>query len=89
MRKALVVVALASLVACAHQPSLPRIGEVPGFFTALWHGLVAPLALIGSVFSDVRIYAFPNSGGWYDLGFLLGIGVWGGGAAAPRRARRR
>ena len=84
MRRALAIIAVVSFAACAHQPGLPRFGEVPGFFSGVWHGLIAPLALVGSIFSDVRMYAFPNSGGWYDFGFLLGIGVWGGGAAAKR-----
>ncbi len=53
---------------------------------ALIHGFIAPLALVGSVFSDFRIYAFPNAGFFYDLGFLLGLSVWGGGTVyAVRR----
>ena len=42
--------------------------------------IIAPFALIASLFSDARIYAFPNAGGWYDLGYYLGIaGALGGG----------
>lgn len=38
-----------------------------------------------SLFNDeVRMYAFPNDGRWYDFGFLLGISCWGGGVAASR-----
>lgn len=86
MRTALTVVLIAALAACARQPDLPaRLGDVPGFFMGLWHGLVAPIAFVGSIFTDVRMYAFPNSGAWYDFGFLLGIGAWGGGGAAARR----
>jgi len=30
--------------------------------------------LIGSLFNgEIRMYAFPNSGVWYDFGFLLGL----------------
>lgn len=46
---------------------------------ALAHGFIAPFSLVGSIFSDFRIYAFPNAGFLYDLGFLLGLSVWGGG----------
>ena len=67
---------------CASQPLTSEYG--PGFFVGLWHGIIAPLALIGSIFSDMRIYEFPNSGFWYDFGFIIGIGCWGGGAAASR-----
>jgi L-amino acid N-acyltransferase YncA len=38
--------------------------------SGLLHGLVAPFALIGSLFYDVRIYAVPNSGSWYDFRLL-------------------
>jgi len=72
------------LAACAHQPELP-IAAGPGFWMGLVHGAVAPIALVGSLFSDVRIYAYPNTGGWYDLGFLLGLSAWGGGGAAAAR----
>jgi len=30
-------------------------------------------SLVASLFSDVRIYAFPNAGGWYDTGYVLGV----------------
>ena len=89
MRSILLLVGLSLLVlGCATQPSLPRFlsGDPPGFLMALLHGLVAPFALVGSVFSDVRIYAFPNSGLFYDLGFLVGLSAWGGGTSyAVRR----
>ncbi len=73
MKKLLLAAALLCLAGCAHQPSPLPFGHPPGFLLALWHGLVAPIALVGSLFTDVRIYAFPNAGGWYDLGFLIGL----------------
>jgi hypothetical protein len=57
---------------CASQP-LPTAYDPPGFFSALVHGLVAPLALVGSIVFDIRIYAFPNTGFFYDLGYILGL----------------
>ncbi len=54
--------------------------KAPGFWHGLVHGLVAPFAFVGSLFTDVRMYAWPNRGPWYDFGFLLGIAVWAGGA---------
>ena len=46
-----------------------------GFWSGLWHGMIVPISWIGSLFSDnIAIYAYDNSGGWYDFGFLLGIG---------------
>jgi hypothetical protein len=73
------------LASCAHQPDA-RVFGGPGFWMGLVHGAIAPFALIAHLFTDVRVYAFPNSGGWYDFGFLLGMAaIWGGGGAAARR----
>jgi hypothetical protein len=71
-----------ALAACATQP-IPDAFDPPGFFSGLLHGAIAPFALVGSLFSEFRIYAFPNSGWLYDLGFLLGLAIiWGGAAAS-------
>ena len=72
------------LSACAHQPR-PIAFEPPGFFSGLWHGFIIIFSLIGSIFSDIRIYAFPNSGGWYDFGFVLGSCAFLGGACASQQ----
>jgi len=55
------------LASCARQP-LPEAYDAPGFFMGLWNGFTIFFALIGHIFdSSIRIYAFPNSGGWYDF----------------------
>lgn len=78
---------LLTLAACASQPYV-ETANAPGFFHGLLHGFIAWFALIGHVFNhDIRIYAYPNNGGWYDFGFLLGASVWGGGAGAGVSAR--
>lgn len=85
--KVAAVLSLVALVltACATQPT-QIIPGAPGFWHGLLHGIIAPFALIASLFYDVRIYAVPNSGWWYDLGFYLGIaGAAGGGGATYRR----
>ena len=47
-----------------------------GFWGGLWHGLIAPLSFIGSLFSDkIAMYAINNNGGFYDFGFVLGAGI--------------
>ena len=74
------------LVACASQP--PGQSSAPAFLSGLWHGVIAPIAFVISLFdNDVRMYAFPNAGRWYDFGFLLGLGAWGGGAGAGAARR--
>jgi hypothetical protein len=82
----LVVLLLAVAVSgCAHQPPSALPG-VPGFFSGLLHGLLILVSLVGSIFTDVRVYAFPNSGFFYDLGFVIGASaILGGGAHTARR----
>jgi hypothetical protein len=62
-----------------------------GFWLGFWHGLIAFFTFIGSLFSDnVSVYEVCNTGGWYDFGFCLGIGMFSSssGASANRRGRR-
>ena len=87
---AVLLAVAAVLSACATQPPLSASGP-PGFFSGLLHGFTILFSLIGSIFTDYRIYAFPNSGGWYDLGYFLGAAAFlsGGGAGARRRVDSR
>jgi hypothetical protein len=72
----------AVVVSCASQPLAEHGPEIPGFLLGLLHGAISPLALVASAFSDVRIYAFPNAGGWYDIGFVLGCAaIFDGGGS--------
>ncbi len=78
------------MAGCAHQPELPRLvtPDAPGFWYGLLHGFTSLFALIGSIFTDVRIYAYPNAGGWYDAGFMLGVALFfGGGGGGAARCR--
>lgn len=70
----------AILSACATQPA-PSAPSSPGFL----HGFTILFSLIGSIFTDYRIYSFPNSGWWYDLGYLLGASAFLGGSGASAR----
>lgn len=57
-----------------------------GFFAGIWHGFVFIFALIGKLFGlGVGLYAENNSGFFYWLGFIIGIGGLGGGGVASRR----
>jgi hypothetical protein len=52
-------------------------GEPAGFWSGLWHGMIAVIAFICKLFgANVAIYAVNNTGGWYDFGFLLGVGAF-------------
>lgn len=79
-----------ALSACAAtQTPDATVTGTPGFFLGLWHGFIAPVTFIVSVFTDaVRVYAVPNLGRWYDFGFMLGISGFSGGVFAGSRRRR-
>jgi hypothetical protein len=54
-----------------------------GFWAGLWHGIIAPIALIIGLFQPgVRVYEVRNNGWKYDLGFLLGVVIVLGGGSA-------
>jgi hypothetical protein len=73
------------IASCATQPT-PADPFPPGFLMGLLHGFLIMFSFVGSLFMDIRIYAYPNSGGWYDFGFLLGAMMFlGGGGAGARR----
>jgi hypothetical protein len=47
--------------------------EPAGLLSGIWHGLLAPWSLIARWFiDDVVMYAIPNTGWFYDFGFLVG-----------------
>ncbi len=72
------VLIVVGLFGCATQPVSDAF-DPPGFWTGMVHGFLIFFSMIGSYFSDIRIYAFPNSGGFYDLGYLLGAMISLGG----------
>lgn len=53
-----------------------EVGAQPaGFWAGIWHGLIAPITFLISLFAEgVSIYETNNNGHWYEFGFLLGIG---------------
>ena len=77
---------LLSFYSCAEVSHIEKcVTDVPyGFWGGLWHGMIAPIGFIGSLFSDnIAMYAVNNNGGWYDFGFVLGAGIlFGGGSKA-------
>lgn len=83
----LAIVGVTTVIAgCAGQPP-PEASGAPGFFYGVLHGFLILVDFVVGLFTDVRIYAYPNSGGWYDFGFLLGASMFlGGGGAGSRRS---
>jgi len=85
------------LAACTAGPNQLRNipdedGDVAGFWSGVWHGLISPITFILSLFSKaIYVFEVHNNGGWYTFGFLVGasmtFGGSGGGAAC--RSKRR
>lgn len=82
------IIALLFFSSCAEVQHIDscRTGHTYGFWGGLWHGIIAPVSFVFSLFSDhVAVWAVNNNGGWYSFGFLIGIGGLGfGGSKASR-----
>jgi len=51
-------------------------GRVAGLAQGLWHGVIAPVTLVGSFFNpDMEIYEVHNNGREYNFGFLVGVAL--------------
>jgi hypothetical protein len=49
-------------------------GQVAGLISGLWHGLIAPVMLIGSFFNPaMQMYEVHNNGIEYNVGYLIGV----------------
>lgn len=76
----LIVVPLMLIIAASCAPDAIDISqcataEPAGFWLGLWHGWISGVVFFVSLFNDnVAVYEVNNTGGWYDFGFLLGIG---------------
>ena len=76
----LALLAIVALTGCADvsnvQDCLPVSEHTYGFWAGVWHGMIAQFAFIGSLFSnDIAVYAVNNNGGWYNFGYVGGLGI--------------
>ena len=75
----LIILLIMTLTGCADTVTFQQATTVNpvGFWHGLWHGMILPFSWIGSLISDdIAIYAIYNNGGWYDFGFLIGVGAF-------------
>ena len=74
-------------ISCLATDEILSQGQRPdGFLLGIWHGWMAPFALIVGIFVDgVRIYAPYNNGWWYDAGFYMAIISGFGGLSLFRK----
>jgi hypothetical protein len=89
----LILVVLA-ISACSNNEVVTEClkGQTYGFWSGLWHGIIAPIDLIAMIWrDDVSVFAPNNNGVWYAFGFVIGSGGWGffGGNRASKSYKRR
>lgn len=77
-----------SLSACLPGDGQIASGNTAGFFWGIWHGWMAPISLIFSIFNrSIRIYEVNNSGLGYDFGYYMAIISGFGGLSLARRKK--
>ena len=65
-------------------------GKTAGFLKGIWHGLIAPITFIISIFTkDIRFYEVHNNGSWYNFGFVLGAGLFLSGGILGRKKSKK
>lgn len=83
------------LAGCAAGPNdlkgaADAAGDLAGFWMGLWHGCIAFITFIISLFTDkVNVYEVHNNGGWYNSGFILGIMIAFGGSGGAAKRRKK
>ena len=86
MKRFIPALIVLGLVTVACFPGGDSVPDVSGFFVGIWHGWIAPVSLVASLFnSDINIYAVSNTGWPYDLGFYMAIISGFGGLSLFRR----
>ena len=65
-------------------------GTTAGFWSGLWHGIIAPVTFIISLFTDnVNVYEVFNTGNWYDFGFIMGVSIIFGGCIGGAKRKKK
>ena len=86
----IVLVSLAIFVGCVPGDGKNTSDNPAGFLWGIWHGWVAPISLLLSLFKDnIRIYEIVNTGFWYDFGFYISIISGFGGISLFRKSKKK
>ncbi|MDD3212037.1 MAG: hypothetical protein PHY64_00045 [Eubacteriales bacterium] len=86
----LMILLLLMMTSCAPGDGANSVEHPAGFFTGIWHGWIAPVTLVISLFNkNINIYEVHNVGFWYDLGYYMAIISGFGGLALSRKKCRR
>lgn len=80
--KVLLICSILFLTGCTPESQSVQncvVGTTYGFWGGLWHGTIAGITWFISLFDPtIAVYSVNNTGGWYDFGFVIGIGAFGG-----------
>lgn len=83
---AFVLIMLFSLSGCVPGDGTSSASNPAGFLWGIWHGWIAPISLIISLFKpEIGIYESANTGWWYDLGYYAAIISGFGGLSLLRK----
>ena len=87
---AILIVGALTLTGCAAGDPMFTEQQPAGFWMGVWHGMIAWITFIIGLFDpSVEVYERFNNGGWYDFGFLFGVGGSCGSASSSASRRRR
>lgn len=79
---------LVTLTGCVPGDGTATANDPAGFLWGIWHGWIAPISLIISIFDhNVRIYEIYNSGFWYDFFYYMAIIAGFGGLSLVRKKK--
>lgn len=85
----MLVLLMALLTACAPGDGANTPEHPAGFFSGVWHGWIAPVTLVVSIFNrNISIYEVNNIGFWYNFGYYMAIISGFGGLALSRKKRK-
>ena len=85
----LLVLLMAAFSGCTPGDGTNSEIKLAGFFSGVWHGWIAPVALIISLFNkNIGIYEVYNNGFMYDLGYYMAIISGFGGLALFRKNKK-
>jgi len=77
------------LTGCIPGDGKNTVEKPANFLWGIWHGWLAPLSLIISIFDkNINIYEIWNTGFWYDFGFYIAI-ISGFGSISLSRKKKR
>jgi hypothetical protein len=85
----MLVMLMLLLTACAPGDGANTAEHPAGFISGVWHGWIAPVTLVISLFNkNINIYEVYNVGFWYDFGYYMAVISGFGGLALSRKKRR-